>query len=87
MATVTIFFVTVLSSEFRAAIKLSSNRQYELAHAIGVHPSTLSGWTNGIVPVRADDPRLLRLAAILDVPADRAFSQREGAAFEVRRLR
>jgi transcriptional regulator with XRE-family HTH domain len=62
-----------LSPELRAAIKLSAQRQYRLALAVGVHPTTLSAWLNGIIAVRVGDLRILRLAELLGVPADHVF--------------
>lgn len=61
----------MLSESVRTAIRLSPLRQYELAKLVGVHPSTLSGWVNGIYPVRKDDPRVEKLAEILRVPRHR----------------
>jgi transcriptional regulator with XRE-family HTH domain len=77
----------MLSHELRVAIKLSPNRQYELAQVAGVHPTTLSSWVNNIVPVRDGDPRVLKLAAILGVPANRAFAADQPATLEVRSAR
>ena len=67
----------MLSKQLRIAIKMSRSRQYELAHAIGVHPGTLSAWVNGIYQVRLGDPRIIRLAALLNVPETKAFSSKE----------
>jgi transcriptional regulator with XRE-family HTH domain len=63
----------MLSREFRAAIKLSRLRQYQLANLAGVHPATLSAWLNGVYRVRVNDPRILRLAALVGVTADACF--------------
>jgi transcriptional regulator with XRE-family HTH domain len=64
-----------LSDTLRAAIRISRKRQYELAHGIGVCPQTLSAWVNGIYPVQPNDRRILKLAALLGVPADDAFAE------------
>ena len=66
----------MLSQQFREAILISPLRQYQLARLVGVHPSTLSGWLNGIYPVRKDDPRILKLAEFLRVPEHKAFAKR-----------
>lgn len=56
------------------AVKLSSTRQYKLAHQIGVDPSSLSAWLNGIYHVPpAHHVRVLRLAEILGVPPEEAL--------------
>jgi transcriptional regulator with XRE-family HTH domain len=75
-----------ISSELRAAIKLGTNKQYELAQAIGTHPSQVSGWLTGAIPVRDGDPRVLRLAELVGVPADRAFVD-ANQAVEIRSFR
>jgi len=62
-----------MSTELRQAIKLAPEKQYKFAQAIGAHPSVLSGWMNGIFPVRDGDLRILKLAELVGVPADRAF--------------
>lgn len=56
--------------EYRAG----GGRQYVLAQRLDEHPSFISHIVHGSVPIRADDPRVLRLAAILGVPAEEAFA-------------
>jgi transcriptional regulator with XRE-family HTH domain len=65
----------VISQRLRFAVKTSGSRQYQLARAIGVHHSTLSCWLNGISEVAAGDPRVVRLGAILGVPAGECFEE------------
>lgn len=62
-----------LSREFRAAIKLADERQYQLARQAGLSPGQLSALLRGIIPARANDVRLRRLAEYLDVPIENAF--------------
>jgi hypothetical protein len=50
-------------------------RQYRLARQLRIHPSLLSHLVNGSVPVRENDPRVLKLAEVLGVPADQAFER------------
>ena len=76
-----------LSETFRAAIKTSRIRQYEQARHIGIHPSTLSAWVNGIFSVRPDNPRVRELAQFLGVPADRVFADESEPAIETRSAR
>jgi len=42
-------------------------RQYEVARHAAMHPSTLSAIVNEAVPVRTNDPRVQRIAAVLGV--------------------
>lgn len=62
-----------VSRPLRAAIKLSEHRAYQIAHRARVHPNVLSALINGIIPVRENDPRVLRIARVLGIPPDRAF--------------
>jgi transcriptional regulator with XRE-family HTH domain len=65
----------MISQRLRFAVKTSRHRQYELARAIGVNHSTLSCWLNGISEVQTGDPRVVKLGAILDVPASECFEE------------
>lgn len=76
-----------LSETFRAAIKTSRIRQYEQARHVGIHPSTLSAWVNGIFPVHSDDPRLRQLADLLGVATDRMFADESEPATAMRSAR
>jgi hypothetical protein len=62
-----------LSTELRQAVILHPEKQYKFAQAIGAHPSVLSAWMNAIVPVREGDLRVLKLAELVGIPAERAF--------------
>ena len=62
--------VMVLSQRFRDAIKFPSERQYRLAQKCGLDPTTLSALIHGARKPHPDDGRLLKLAALLDVPFD-----------------
>jgi hypothetical protein len=75
----------MISRRLRIAVKHSSYKQYELAQAIVVHPSTLSAWLVGIAPVRDGDRRILQLGAILGVPAKACFSADAGRRQFLRR--
>ncbi len=67
----------MLSYRLRVAVKISRERQYRLARAIAVHPSTLSAWLCGIVDPQRDDPRILELGKLVGVPAEECFEQQE----------
>ena len=47
-----------------------------IARQLDVHPSLLSHLLNGSIPIRENDPRVLRLAQALGVPAEEAFVTR-----------
>lgn len=53
------------------------------AWADGIHPTQLSQFLHGAIPVRSGDPRLIRLGAVLGVPAAECFGA-EPAPSEVR---
>jgi hypothetical protein len=52
-------------------------RQYVLARRVGLHPSLLSHIINGSIPLHENDPRVLRIAAAVGVPADQAFAAQD----------
>ncbi len=64
-----------LSEKFRIALKSSPVRMYRLAQQAGLHPSTLSKFLNGIAPVKAEDPRLLRLGVLLGLRPDELLEE------------
>ena len=53
--------------------RCQGTKQYEVARAAGLHPTTLSCLINDIVPLRENDPRVLAVARVLGVPDDQAF--------------
>ncbi len=64
-----------ISAKFRIALKTSRVRMYRLAQQAGLHPSSLSKFVNGIAPVKVEDPRLLRLGALLGLRPDELFEE------------
>lgn len=72
----------MISQRLRFAVKTSPIRQYKLARGIGVHHSTLSCWLNGISAVQSGDPRIVKLGAILGVPARECFEELVASAEE-----
>lgn len=65
----------MVSERFIAAVKLSKQRGYQIAHAAGLHPSTLSRLVTGAERPRPDDPRVLRVASVLGLSATECFEQ------------
>ena len=63
----------MVSKKLKAAIKLNDEPAYKLAQRAGVDPCTLSKLIHGIVPVRPDDPRILKVAKVVGVPAEECF--------------
>lgn len=64
-----------------AALQARSDgrRQYDIARQAAdvlgrpLHPTTVSSLLHDIVPVRADDDRVVALGRVLNVPADECF--------------
>ncbi len=60
-----------VSRRFIRAVREAPVRQYLIAHAAGLHPSTLSRILNGIDDVRENDRRVLAVARVLKLrPAE-----------------
>jgi len=74
---------TRISKTLRHAVWTTDDRQYRLAQAILVHPSTLSGWLNGIFPVQQGDPRVIQLGALVGVPASACFEPEPSQAIAI----
>lgn len=55
-------------------------RQYVFARELNINPTLLSHLLNGSIPIRQNDPRVLKLAAALGVPAEQAFAETEHSA-------
>jgi transcriptional regulator with XRE-family HTH domain len=64
-----------VSKQFKAELKTSDRRAYQLAQLAGVNPTTLSKLLNGIEPVRANDDRILRIARLLGLKPEEAFTE------------
>jgi hypothetical protein len=81
-----------LSDQLVHAVRCSERRAYLIAHEIGASPSQFSAWLNRIQGVRADDPRVQRLAALMGLelaaalqPWARGFAGVGGVEFRGRR--
>ena len=69
--------MVTVSSTLRAAVwaaRASGRKQHVLARAAGLPPTVFSAVINDIVPVRAGDERVLRIAAIVGVRPSEAFT-------------
>ena len=58
-------------------IRLDRRRAYMIAHAAGLHPSTLSRLINGIDRVKPNDPRVIALGRVLGIPPAECFDKGE----------
>lgn len=64
----------MVSKKLIAAVRLHPTlRQYQVAHAVGIHPSVLSSILCGIERVEFGDPRVLRLGRLLRIPREELF--------------
>ena len=67
----------MVSQTFRAAVKLSELRQYEIARKAKIHHTVLSRIICGIDEVKRDDPRVLRVAAVIGLEPSVCFESKE----------
>jgi len=65
----------MISKKLIAAIKLSSIPAYKIAQKAGLDPSTLSKMVCGIIKVKPDDKRVVRIGQILGIYADECFEK------------
>lgn len=63
----------MISNQFKLAIKTNPLQGYQIAHKAGLHPSTLSKIVCGIEKVKKNDPRVLKVAAVLGLKKDQCF--------------
>jgi len=61
------------SRKFLIELKFHPEPAYRLAQASDLDPSILSAWISGIRSPREDDPRILKLAALLQVSCNEIF--------------
>lgn len=62
-----------LSQEFISKLILHPKNMYEIAQEAGVDQSFLSKAKNGIIEIRQDDERILRVASIIKCEIDEIF--------------
>jgi len=63
----------ILSEKFVAAIKLNDRPAYEIAWEAGVTPTVLSKLLNGIEKPKPNDPRVIAVGRMLDIPPEECF--------------
>ena len=64
-----------ISRKLFEAVKLYEQRQYKIAHQIGINTATLSQIVNGILITREGDIRVVRLGEIVGVSADECYAK------------
>ena len=65
----------IVSQKFIAAVKLNHRPAYEIAWEAGVNPNTLSKLLNGIEKPRPDDPRVIAIGQVLNIPPNECFQE------------
>lgn len=63
----------MLSQQFIEKLKLWHEPQYKVAIQAGVHPALLSKWVIGAQPIRAGDPRIIKIGKILGLKPQEVF--------------
>lgn len=63
----------MISRRFKAEIKLGATPAYKIAQKAGVDSSTLSKIMCGIVTVKPQDPRVLKVGKILGLKPEECF--------------
>ena len=71
-----------LSREFVIAVKLNDLPAYRIAQKAEIHPNVLSKLLNGAERIKPADERVLAVARVLNLDADRCF-ETEGEALGV----
>jgi hypothetical protein len=65
----------VVSKILIAAIKLNSIPAYKIAWSAGVNPTMLSKLINGIEKPKPNDPRVIAIGQVLDIPPNECFQE------------
>ncbi len=65
----------MISKRLIEAIRLNELRSYRIAHAAGIHPSTLSKIINGIEKVKPGDPRVIAVGKVLGLTEEECFEE------------
>jgi hypothetical protein len=62
-----------VSERLRVAVFLDGRRAYELAYAAGLHPSMMSKLLRGAEKIHPNDPRILKIGALVGLAASECF--------------
>jgi hypothetical protein len=63
----------MVSKKLRAKVKLCRRRQYEIARAAGIHPTTLSRILNNAEPIKYSDPRVVAVGRLFGLSVAECF--------------
>jgi hypothetical protein len=53
--------------------RCEGQKQYDIAKAAGIHPTTLSTLVHDVWPLKENDPRVLALGAVLGLKPEECF--------------
>ena len=70
----------MVSKKLKDAIRLCEERQYQIAHKAGVHPSIVSSILCGIVKVKRGDQRVIALGKVMGIEAHDCFENKQETA-------
>jgi len=63
----------MISKKLWRAVKLDPRRDYKIAQAAGLHPTTLSRILNGIDEVQPGDERVIKIGAVVGIAEAELF--------------
>ena len=64
----------MVSQKLKVAVKTAGMRSYQIAHEADLHPSTLSQLINGIIPVKKNDSRVVKVGKVLGLKPKECFA-------------
>jgi hypothetical protein len=64
-----------ISNKLKIAVRMSDLKSYEIAHRAEMHPSTLSRIICGIEKTKPNDPRVIAVGQVLDIPPEECFRE------------
>ena len=67
--------MTKASEKLIVAVKLNETRAYKIAHKADLHPSTLSKIICGICHIKENDPRVIKIGAVLGLSPEECFTR------------
>ena len=68
----------IVSKKLIAAVKLNSTPAYKIAWGVGVNPTMLSKLLNGIERPKSNDPRVIAVGRVLNIPPEECFQEGAG---------
>jgi hypothetical protein len=65
--------VKMVSSRFRAAVKLADRPAWKIAYEAGIHPNVLSKIMSGATKIKEGDERVIRVGNIIGLEPEDCF--------------